>query len=512
MADSPAMPPPSLPSQEKVYEIVGKKRLQSGSSDKAPDLALMPLPPSFEDMDYTLVSNNKRSHSSSSDPSAANSRSSSVTSRKSRPTKKSAGNYPVGNFPAPATTHNSFATLTDDDTHPSDSQPPAPTSVPKYRVTPIVVNDPKITTHKQLTTILLEACPDPGSFTIKPNGETHRITASNIKNYRLLTDILETKSIFYHTFATQKSRAQSFVIRGLALTTNPSDIAEELGELRFNVRKVTQLTKTETGKPTRTIPLFQVWLAPTVGQPPVDLTTLTRLQYCVVTTEHPRAKKPPVIQCFRCQRVGHTSDFCRQPLRCVRCGGEHTSLVCVIPREDATCCNCKQDGHAACYPGCETFKRAVALKKSSSQAAWNTARSATASGGQRPTPRPRLEMPAIDRSVLSTGHNESEGEPQREPSRDLQETHSRSQRLTAISSTRTFANVTSGISPLQPATPELNVQPPTTPADNPLDWKQLLINIANMLAAANIHPILTHIAQLVPVLISLIPTNNATTK
>ena len=353
---------------------------------------------------------------------------------------------------------------------------------------------------------------------MKPGLENSSVTAKSIQIYRLLTDALEQEKVEFFTFATQKVRAQTFVIRGLAITTDPDDIATELAEIGFTTRSVKQLTVSDHGQTARKIPLFQVTLAPTVGKPPADLTSIKRLQHCVVTTEPPRTKKDSVIQCFRCQRVGHTSEFCRQKLRCVRCGLEHGKEDCSTPRDQPTCCNCKVEGHAACYRGCETMKKAVRSKKAATKhspsSTWQAA--AEQRRGQRPTPRLRLEVPAT-RPVLSSRLNEREElPPGREAPHDLSQAHPGSWRQTATPNNSTYANVTSGASPSQTrsSTPTnfSNMEQPTIPTDNPLDWKQLLLSLANMLATANLHPILTQLALLVPTLISLIPAQHASTK
>ncbi|VEN36724.1 unnamed protein product [Callosobruchus maculatus] len=54
-----------------------------------------------------------------------------------------------------------------------------------------------------------------------------------------------------------------------------------------------------------------------------------------------------IIQCYKCQGFWHTANTCKQNIRCVRCGEEHSVEVCNRPKSCAICCNCKGPHHAA---------------------------------------------------------------------------------------------------------------------------------------------------------------------
>ncbi|XP_063232576.1 uncharacterized protein LOC134536655 [Bacillus rossius redtenbacheri] len=72
--------------------------------------------------------------------------------------------------------------------------------------------------------------------------------------------------------------------------------------------------------------------------------------------QHGRAGDGPgsrdaVVQCYRCQGFWHTAASCRHQPRCVRCGEAHGVELCVHPRDDPTCCNCRGRHHAS-YAHC----------------------------------------------------------------------------------------------------------------------------------------------------------------
>jgi hypothetical protein len=61
-----------------------------------------------------------------------------------------------------------------------------------------------------------------------------------------------------------------------------------------------------------------------------------------------------ILQCFNCQKVGHTSSSCPNSTVCLRCGGNHHHKDCSATLK---CANC--DGpHAACARKCPTLKPA----------------------------------------------------------------------------------------------------------------------------------------------------------
>ena len=55
------------------------------------------------------------------------------------------------------------------------------------------------------------------------------------------------------------------------------------------------------------------------------------------------------LQCYRCQKIGHSAPFCKEKQTCVRCGGEHTHVMC--NSSALKCANCGGP-HAACSRQC----------------------------------------------------------------------------------------------------------------------------------------------------------------
>ncbi|KAL7723061.1 hypothetical protein ACLKA6_014771, partial [Drosophila palustris] len=79
-----------------------------------------------------------------------------------------------------------------------------------------------------------------------------------------------------------------------------------------------------------------------------------------------------VLQCYKCQRFGHTLRDCTatEPT-CVKCAGQHTSRICSITDQaDRSCSNCKGK-HPASWDRCPIYLAALqakGLSKKSSRA------------------------------------------------------------------------------------------------------------------------------------------------
>lgn len=79
------------------------------------------------------------------------------------------------------------------------------------------------------------------------------------------------------------------------------------------------------------------------------------MYHSIVTVEM-RKKPTNLPQCHRCQRYGHTKNYCTLALRCVKCAGNHSHTECTKqPNVKLTCANCGGD-HAASYRGCSHHK------------------------------------------------------------------------------------------------------------------------------------------------------------
>ena len=83
--------------------------------------------------------------------------------------------------------------------------------------------------------------------------------------------------------------------------------------------------------------------------------------YSTVKFEEPR-QKPVIVQCSKCQDLGHTKTYCHHQARCVRCAGPHASNTCQIPRDQPPKCALCGEDHPASYKGCIVYKKYYKLR------------------------------------------------------------------------------------------------------------------------------------------------------
>ena len=102
------------------------------------------------------------------------------------------------------------------------------------------------------------------------------------------------------------------------------------------------------------LPIYIVQVSPNsnIGK----LLKINRINYLIVSWE--KIKKNNIIQCHKCQLIGHTAQNCNLNYRCVNCTEPHGPGECKIKKEDAVSkeknyyVNCKNFGHPASYKGC----------------------------------------------------------------------------------------------------------------------------------------------------------------
>ena len=70
-------------------------------------------------------------------------------------------------------------------------------------------------------------------------------------------------------------------------------------------------------------------------------------------TNHRAEPARSIIQCYNCQKTGHTSKSCTNKQVCLKCGGSHTHQQCQATTNK--CANCKGD-HPACSRKCNYLR------------------------------------------------------------------------------------------------------------------------------------------------------------
>lgn len=208
---------------------------------------------------------------------------------------------------------------------------------------------------KQLCSILQTAGGD-NSFKCVSTSRGITIYPSTPDAYRIFVKLFKEKEAEFHTFQLNEDKSYRVVIRGLHPTIPHEDIAKELSDKGFSVRKISNVfSKAKTS-----LPLYFVDLDPNTNNDAIF--EIDSLLYSKIKVEEPR-KKRQIVQCVKCQQYGHTKSYCYYKTRCVKCGKQHEPAACTKKTEDQpTCANCGGN-HPANYRGCIIHKQLQTAKR-----------------------------------------------------------------------------------------------------------------------------------------------------
>lgn len=259
------------------------------------------------------------------------------------------------NEPSNFTSPNRFSPLAtnedmdlEQDIETNESPPPPPPPPPIFVTSPINF----ITMCKNLEQITKNE-----GFLCKSNTKNIKINLHSASSYRSAIKMLNDNKLEYHTYQTHEDKSYRVVIRNLHHTIPTDYIKEEIENLGFMVKNVTNILKSQSKEP---LPLFFVDLNPSPNNQ--DIFKINNICFTKVKVEAPHIRRD-LVQCHRCQQYGHTKSYCNHQPKCVRCGENHTSDSCSKCRDlPAKCALCSKD-HPANYRGCTVHKDLQRFRK-----------------------------------------------------------------------------------------------------------------------------------------------------
>lgn len=234
---------------------------------------------------------------------------------------------------------------------PNNTEPtPGPRFFKSFSSPPFMVSDGY--SHPTLVKALLDLI-DSSCIYFKSSSKYLIIYTDGAPNFNLVADYLLGNHIRFHTYQPKLSKPFSVYIRYLHPSTSIDDITTGLTEKGHEVIRVANILHRVTKCP---LPLFRVDLK--VADNNRDILKLDLFLHSRVKIELPKKKLAPP-QCKDCQNYGHTSNYCQQTSRCVKCGENHPSSDCKkSPSEPAKCALCAGP-HTASYKGCPIYKALV---------------------------------------------------------------------------------------------------------------------------------------------------------
>jgi hypothetical protein len=170
--------------------------------------------------------------------------------------------------------------------------------------------------------------------------------------YSTIVKALTDRQTEFHTYKPRSERGFRVVLRNVHPSTESINIKQSLQELGHEVINIWNIKQRGTKIP---LPLFFIDLQPKANNK--DIYGINLLLHTKVKFEPPHVKRE-IPQCKRCQKYGHTRNFCRNTPRCVKCAAEHLTDQCPRLTNDSNvkCANCN-DHHPANYRGCIVHKQ-----------------------------------------------------------------------------------------------------------------------------------------------------------
>lgn len=191
------------------------------------------------------------------------------------------------------------------------------------------------------------------SYTIKTlYGDQVKIQPATGENYTNIIQGLKAKQTNFHTYKPKQERSFRAVLKNLHPSTDIDEVKSELEKLGHTVINISNIKNRITKNP---LSMFYVDFKQKENNK--EIYKVTRLLNTIVSFEAPHIKRE-IPQCARCQRFGHTKNFCHKPTRCVKCTGDHSTKDCIRKENDKNvkCVNCG-GAHPANYRGCTIHKQ-----------------------------------------------------------------------------------------------------------------------------------------------------------
>ena len=212
------------------------------------------------------------------------------------------------------------------------------------KMKPIVVQESYEVVMNTVSSLTLKSRP---VFKVKTKSIT-QVVCDNLVDKKKITDALKVKQIHFHTFSEPTERSQTFVLKGF-YEISCDELTEILKNSGLPVSKVTNPFKNE---------VRYVYLVHFLPSSFMNIGILNhahrQIEHLIVKWENLKKAGKPPLQCYNCQRFGHSSYNCGFPYRCIKCDSSHQPGEC--DRKDPSiglpvCVNCKGN-HAANFKLC----------------------------------------------------------------------------------------------------------------------------------------------------------------
>jgi hypothetical protein len=176
------------------------------------------------------------------------------------------------------------------------------------------------------------------------------LNLSSVAEYRKLTEGMDLKHIDYASIGLPEDRDLHTVLRGVGPELTEKQVEEFLVGLGYQVTYIRRMrTSRDTGN--EPLPLICVNIRRTANSESIFRVKKVR---GVDVSFSAKKKDKMAIQCRRCQKFGHSAQFCSRPWSCSHCTRPHHYKDCTARAQPARCANC-DGGHSAAYRKCPSW-------------------------------------------------------------------------------------------------------------------------------------------------------------
>lgn len=219
-------------------------------------------------------------------------------------------------------------------------------------------------TAKQISTKL--ASLQVTKFSVKKTaGDKHVVRTEQLADFQKIRQSLKDENAQHFSYTPAEVKNKTFVLRGLDGDEDSSEVLEALNALNTTSVQFVSAKKLQT-KQASSLFIIQA----TASSIEANIFKINKLNHVIIKWE--KLQRKDILQCRRCQRLGHTASNCGMQYRCVKCNSPHAPGQCKLPagkqheNHEVFCISCNEYGHPASYHGCPQiirFKQNLAAKK-----------------------------------------------------------------------------------------------------------------------------------------------------
>lgn len=209
-------------------------------------------------------------------------------------------------------------------------------------------------------------------FSVKKTaGDKHVVRTEQLGDFQKIRQSLKDENAQHFSYTPAEIKNKTYILRGLDGDEDPKEVMDALNGLNTTSVEFVSVKKLQT-KQASSLFIIQA----TASSNEANILKIDKLNHVIIKWE--KLQRRDILQCRRCQRLGHTASNCGMQYRCVKCNSPHAPGQCKLPagvqheHHEVFCISCNEYGHPASYHGCPQivkFKQNIAARKQTDQRA-----------------------------------------------------------------------------------------------------------------------------------------------